>query len=77
MDPFFVPLYRFRVPGHSEWLSSCRDERVGPRRGRRALLEAFDQPLGVVPNELADDPARLGDARESMEINCSAPSACA
>jgi len=77
MDPLFVPLYRFRSPGHSEWPSSCRDERLGPRRRRRPMLEAFDDPLGVVADELPDDPPRRGEARESMEIDCTAPSACA
>src|SRR5438093_8760311 len=33
------------------------------------MAESLDEPLGVVPrDELADDPARLGETLEAMEI---------
>ena len=40
-----------------------------PRARRRLLAEPLDEPFGVVPrDELADDPARLRESLEAMEI---------
>ena len=36
---------------------------------RRLIAEPLDEPLGVVPGyELADEPVRLGEVLEAMEI---------
>src|SRR5215467_15866995 len=47
---------------------SCRHRRA-PGRHRRLMAEPLDEPFGVVPrDELADDPVRLGETLEAMEI---------
>src|SRR6266567_5959260 len=47
---------------------SCR-HRCGPRGHRRLMAESLDEPLGVIArDELPDDPVRLGETLEAMEI---------
>src|SRR5581483_11586473 len=46
-----------------------RRQRSGPSARRRLMTEPFDEPLGIVAgDELADDPLRLGERLEPMEI---------
>src|SRR5262249_8410687 len=51
--------------------SSCRPPRgLGARLSGRAMAEALDEPLGVVPrNERRDDRARLLEGLEVMEVH--------
>src|SRR5499427_9866206 len=48
---------------------SSRRQRPGARGHGRLMAESLDEPLGVVAgDELADDPTRLGETLEAMEI---------